>query len=145
MRLSLSWIWIAVLSLVGSLRTPSLPTNVTITSFAAEAGTHSITVKWESASETNNLGFDLWRSLEPDDGYADISGFIPSLDEGVGASYKYEDINVISGVTYYYKLQDLPSDGSFSNFTGPISATIPLTTTYVFLPAVYRGLLPSLP
>jgi hypothetical protein len=145
MKFSLSWIWIAVLSLMGSLRIPFLPTNVTITSFTAEASPHSITVRWESASEINNLGFHLWRSLEPDDDYANISGFIPSLDEGIGASYEYEDIDVTSGVTYYYKLQDLPSDGSFSNVAGPISATISMTTTHIFFPAVYRGLLPSPP
>jgi hypothetical protein len=102
-------------------------------------------VKWESANEINNLGFYLWRSLEPDDDYEDISGFIPSLDEGIGAAYEYEDINVIAGVTYYYKLQDIPSDGSFSNVAGPISATISMTTTYVFLPAVYRGYYPRSP
>ena len=142
MKLSIFRIWIALLSLVGSLHAPFPPANVTITSFTAEADMDSVTVEWETANELNNLGFHLWRSVEPAGSYIDISGFIPSLDEGAGAFYEYEDTNVMPGITYYYRLQDIPDDGSIGVFIGPISATIPLTTTYIFLPAVYRGLLP---
>ena len=84
----------------------------------------------------NNLGFYLWRSLDEAENYTNISGFIPSLDEGAGASYEYEDTAVTPGFSYYYKLQDIPDDASFGEFTGPISATVPLTTTYIFLPAI---------
>ncbi|MBN2391100.1 MAG: hypothetical protein JXR84_10260 [Anaerolineae bacterium] len=126
MKLSLSWIWIALLSLVGSLHTPSFQIAVGLIDFYAEAGTGTITVYWETASETDNLGFRLWRSQELNGSYVDVSGFIASLDEGAGAFYEFEDTDVILGVTYYYKLQDIPADGSSSSFTDPISVTIPL-------------------
>lgn len=143
MKLSLSLIWFALLSLVGSLTSPSYQTAVILTSFTAEASTDSIAVMWETASETNNLGFYLWRSLDEAGDYTNISGFILSLDEGAGASYAYEDSAVTLGVPYYYKLQNAPGDGTLGTFTDPITATIPLTTTYIFLPAVYRGWLPT--
>jgi len=102
---------------------------VTLTSFTAEVGTDSIILWWETASETNNLGFRLWRSQVTGGSYVDISGFIASLDEGAGAVYQYEDIAVMPGVIYYYKLQDVPDDGSTGDYTTPISATIRLNGT----------------
>ena len=135
MKLSLSWLWIVALSLVGSL---SNPTNVVLTSFTAEAGAHTVKVNWETASEVHNLGFYIWRSLEEMQNYTNISGFIPSQDEGAGAFYAYEDTDVTPGLTYYYRLLDVPDDGSFGEFTSAVTATVPLTT-YIFLPAVYHG------
>jgi len=108
--------------------------SVKITSFIAETGTNAIVLKWETASETDNLGFRLYRSLTESGGYADISGFIATLDEGFGASYVYTDTNVTSGIVYYYKLQDLPADGDQTSFTGPISATISSSSTPVATP-----------
>jgi len=139
----MSWIWVALLSLVGSLHLPSFQTNVTLTSFTADAGTNSITVQWETASETDNLGFRLWRSQELNDNYVDISGFIPSSDEGAGALYKYTDSDVTAGVTYYYKLQDIPGDGSPGSFTDPVSATISLNATATPTPTSTRTVTPT--
>jgi len=109
---------------------------VGLTDFYAEAGADTISVYWETASETDNLGFRLWRSLDEldNDAYTNISGFIASLDEGAGAFYEYEDTEVTSGVTYYYKLEDVPSDGSTGGMQDPISATVPLTTTPTLTP-----------
>ncbi len=111
---------------------------VTLISFTAKSSTDCgddievcVVLDWATASETDNLGFRLWRSLTEGDGYVDISGpgFIGSLDEGAGASYVVTDTNVIPGTIYYYKLQDLPADGTLNSFTKPISATVPLTPT----------------
>lgn len=101
---------------------------VTLTDFYAEVGADRITLYWETASETNNLGFYLWRSLTETVGYENISDFIVSQDEGAGAFYEYEDINAVPGVTYYYKLQDVPDNGSNGEFTDPITASIALPT-----------------
>jgi hypothetical protein len=113
---------------------------VGLTRFYAEDDVDAIVVYWETASETNNLGFHLFRSLDMTNGYIDISpdppGFIASLDEGAGAFYEYEDVNVTPGITYYYKLEDLPSDGTTGGMHGPISATIPLETSPTVTPTV---------
>lgn len=107
---------------------------VKITEFTAEARIECepgkaacIILKWETASETDNLGFRIVRSLTETGSYAEISDFIPSLDEGVGASYIFTDTAVTPGITYFYKVQDLPAGGG-AGYTNPISATIPLPT-----------------
>ena len=103
---------------------------VGLTDFYTEDDVDIIVVYWETASETSNLGFRLFRSLDSATGYDNISpnppGFIVSLDEGAGAFYEYEDVNVTPGITYYYKLEDVPSDGSAVTTYGPVTATIPL-------------------
>jgi hypothetical protein len=71
------------------------------------------------------------------------SGFIASLDEGAGAFYEHKDTEVALGITYYYKLQNIPDDGSPGEFTDPISATIPLTTTATPTPTPTRTVTPT--
>lgn len=107
---------------------------VKITDFTAEARTECepgkaacIIMKWETASETDNLGFRIVRSLTEDGSYAEISDFIRSLDEGVGASYIFTDTAVTPGIIYFYKVQDLPAGGG-AGYTNPVSATILLPT-----------------
>jgi hypothetical protein len=111
---------------------------VGLTDFYAEDDVDIIIIYWETGSETNNLGFHLFRSLDSANGYTDISpdppGFIASLDEGAGAFYEHEDVNVTPGITYYYKLEDVPSNGSTGTMYGPISATIPLETSPTVTP-----------
>ena len=115
---------------------------VTLTGFDGEASTECsedvevcITLKWETASETNNLGFRLWRSLTESGGYLDISGFIATLDDA-GAFYEHEDADVTPGITYYYKLQDLPADGNQNSYTDAISVIIPSPSTPVATPTL---------
>lgn len=101
---------------------------VTLTAFYAEAQTNRIIVFWETANEVGYSGFYLYRSQNASD-YADISGFISGEGGMVGASYTYTDTAVIPGITYYYKLLDVPDSGAQGDFTDPISATVPLTPT----------------
>lgn len=68
---------------------------VTLTDFYAEVADDRIVLYWETASETNNLGFYMWRSLTEIEGYENISGFIASADEGAGAFYEYEDFDAL--------------------------------------------------
>ena len=107
---------------------------VTLTDFSVVPGEQEIFVYWETASETGNLGFYVWRSEEPDAGYEKLpldnpdKHFIPSVDEGVGAFYEYMDTEVTPGVVYYYKVQDVPDDGSQGEYTEVKSATIEVPT-----------------
>ncbi|HOT89973.1 MAG TPA: hypothetical protein PLJ78_01310 [Anaerolineae bacterium] len=120
--------------LVLTFVTPYVWAAVVIADFTAEAGANSITLRWETASETGNLGFYLRRSLSKNGEYIRISDFIPSLDEGAGAAYEYVDPDVTPGVTYYYKVEDVPENGSQGSFSDPVWATVPLNPTPTFTP-----------
>jgi hypothetical protein len=100
-------------------------TAVELVSFTAEAGADSVTLAWETASEIDSEGFNLWRSEAADGAYTKINPrLIPAQgDADSGASYEYIDTEVIPGVTYYYKLEDVDLHG-VGTFHGPVSATV---------------------
>jgi hypothetical protein len=108
--------------------------SVTIAHFEVDPGEEAIFVYWETASEVGNLGFYVWRSEEEHTGYYKLPisepslQFIPSADEGAGAFYDFVDEEVISGILYYYKVQDVPDTGSDGEYTLPLSAGIGLVT-----------------
>jgi uncharacterized Zn-finger protein len=99
-------------------------TAVELLSFAAEAGAESVTLVWETASEIDTEGFNIWRSQAPDGPYIRLNAsLIPARGGAVtGAIYEYTDTDVNAGVTYYYKLDDVDVYGA-STFHGPVSAT----------------------
>jgi len=98
---------------------------VTLASFTATGGDGQVLIEWETASEINNIGFNLWRSTSETGSYAKLNdSLIPSqaLGSVIGAHYYYTDSDVSNGATYYYKLESVATDGS-SELYGPISAT----------------------
>jgi len=114
------------------------PTAIDLLSFTAQAGADRVTLAWETGTEVDNAGFDLWRSEAADGEYAQINGaLIPAEGDAVsGASYTYDDANVVQGVTYYYRLEDVDVHGA-STFHGPVSAT-PGRIHLIYLPLVLK-------
>lgn len=95
--------------------------------FRAKTGANSILLQWATASEFDISGFYIVRSLNQETGYSRISPFIfaKAEDSLVGAEYEFEDKTVNKGITYYYKLEVLPTNTSQpSEYHGPISASI---------------------
>ncbi len=101
----------------------SLP--VTLASFRAAAQTDGVLLMWQTASEVDNLGFEIFRSLQKDDGYQLLSSFRNNsdlkglLNSSVGKTYRYLDQTTQSGQTYYYKLADVSLTGE-RTFHGPL-------------------------
>ena len=96
-----------------------------LANFEAAARANDILVTWETASETDNLGFNLYRATTPDGTPEQLNGeLIPSqAPGGGGASYEWVDVNVEVGVTYYYWLEAVDIQGNGSPYFGPVSAT----------------------
>jgi hypothetical protein len=97
---------------------------VELTSFTAEGRPGSAVIRWSTATETDNLGFHLWRSAETDGEYARVN---PALIPGAGTtteprSYTYTDQGLAPG-TYWYKLQDVAVNGE-TKLHGPISVAV---------------------
>jgi choice-of-anchor B domain-containing protein len=85
------------------------PVPVELTSFTAVANNQDVILNWSTATETNNLGFEIQRK---EDNTFHTIGFI----EGNGTTteirnYSYTDENLNSG-TYYYRLKQIDFDGS---------------------------------
>ena len=100
-------------------------TPIELISFTAEALDEAVLLSWETATEKDNAGFNLYRSLAATGDYVKVtSDLIPAEgDAFTGASYEFVDADVTAGNTYYYKLEDISIYG-VSTFHGPIDITI---------------------
>ena len=93
----------------------SVQASVDLLSFDAVAGSDFINLEWVTASESDNLGFNLFRGLSDDfDAAVKLNAnLIPGNPGSVtGASYEWLDSDVQVGIEYTYWLQDIGLDGS---------------------------------
>lgn len=83
-----------------------------------------VIVQWNTESEIDTAGFNLYRSEFIDGPYERINRalILSSSDPYAGSSYSYNDADVIAGQTYYYKLEDVDKTGNTS-VHGPIEVT----------------------
>ena len=82
-----------------------------------------VDLNWRTASEQDNLGFNLYRSTHREGDYTQINDMmIPSNTLG---EYSYKDVNILSGTRYYYKLEDINISGT-NGVYGPILAELTL-------------------
>ena len=100
------------------------PTAITLASFRAEPGAGHITLIWETATEIDTRGFNIYRAESENGNYIKINtSLIPAKGSATqGASYKFVDTAVQNRRTYYYKLEDIDLNGT-ATMHGPVSAT----------------------
>lgn len=113
---------------------PSTPLAVTLAGFQAQWADNQVLVTWDTVSEINNMGFNLYRSQSPDQvGELITAQMVPSQAPGsnLGYSYSFVDSNVTAGATYWYTLADLDLFGVATQH-GPVSA-VPQAPTAVTL------------
>ena len=103
---------------------PSQPTGITVRSFDAAASGSTVTLRWETASEANLLGFRLWRSSQANGGYEAVGpALIPAELAPGGAAYTWSDTQVVDG-RWYYKLDAVATDGMVVGTYGPTLAVV---------------------
>lgn len=84
----------------------SLP--VELSSFTASADNTKITLKWETGSEVDNIGFYVYRGVTADGPFKKISKSIDGAgNSAMGRTYKYIDRKVEPNKTYFYYLEDI--------------------------------------
>lgn len=116
------------------LKFPISPTAVTLNSFNAVPSRKNVSLTWETASETNNVGFNLYRSDSPDGKKTKLNAsMIPSkVNPGslIGAVYSFTDTGIgLKGgfkpkQVFYYWLEDVDLSG-MTVLHGPVKAIIP--------------------
>jgi hypothetical protein len=95
------------------------PTAIDLASFSAQASADGVTLAWETATEIDNAGFNLYRAASPDGPWTQINdALIVAQGEAVsGASYSFVDTPGYG--TFYYQLEDVDFYG-VSTIHGPV-------------------------
>ncbi|MBN1999219.1 T9SS type A sorting domain-containing protein, partial [candidate division KSB1 bacterium] len=106
------------------------PIAVTLVSFTATAINNFVILTWQTGTEINHAGFNLYRSSRPEEGYEKMNpALIASRGNATGGYlYEYQDQPPQNG-TWYYKLQDISTDGK-STLHAPVGVeynAIPLS------------------
>lgn len=106
--------------------TYNAPLPVGLMMFEAENNEAAIHLKWATASETNNKGFELQRTAAADGAFEKIAWI-----DGHGTTtstqlYSYEDRTIKSGMNYYYRLKQIDLDGNFSH-SKIVSCMVPVS------------------
>ena len=99
-------------------------TAVKLLGFEANGLDGAVELQWETGSEIDNLGFHVYRLTSVDGPFERItSSSIPGLGSSPeGAQYRYLDVGLSNGTTYFYRLEDIETTGR-TTMHGPVSAT----------------------
>ena len=124
----------------------SSPVAVTLAGFEAQQQGDAVQVSWETVSELDNLGFNLYRSPAVD-GERMLLAFVPSSAPGstAGAAYTWQDAaGLVPGQTVYYWLEDVDVSGA-TTLHGPVSVEFSAPTAVTLGSVNAQGGAPALP
>ncbi|HEX9637201.1 MAG TPA: hypothetical protein VGB99_06690 [Acidobacteriota bacterium] len=98
------------------------PAAASETGSAAEREPGRITLRWRTASEQNNLGFNLYRSDTPDGPWTRINQDLISGHGTTSQVHQYEFIDqpVERFRSYYYYLESISTSGLAERYSGTI-------------------------
>lgn len=83
--------------------------------------TNKVQLTWVTQSETNLVGYRIYRGINPDFGAAlKLDAFISATNTSQQQMYVYNDAEVYGSGTYYYWLEHLEMDGG-AHQHGPVS------------------------
>ncbi len=108
------------------------PLAVELAGFSAEASAEGVTLAWETVSETDNAGFNVYRATGgsvgegPQQEWTQVNEMlIPAATPGSaqGNVYTWTDATATTPGTYWYMLEDVDLDGSTTQHE-PVSVTV---------------------
>ena len=85
---------------------------VEMTSFTAAPHNMSAQLKWNTATEVNNYGFEIERRAITSSAWAKVGFVAGNGTSNTAHNYTYADNNLIAG-TYAYRLKQIDNDGAF--------------------------------
>ena len=102
-----------------------------------------VIVRWETATETNVVGFRVVRSIQPLVQTGTVIATVPSRGSAsTGAAYEVTDSGLTPGQIYYYWLMELTDSGQQNVLTQGIQAVAPgnpLATRHYYFPVMRRS------
>lgn len=101
-----------------------------------------VKIEWTTASELDTAGFNVYRRDSPEGPETQInSELIPaSTNPLTGSTYQFIDSNVEPGLTYYYELEDVETNG-ITNRSWNTSVTVARQGLIEAGIAIFLGLL----
>jgi len=116
-------------------------TAIKLLSFGANSLKDKIVLQWETGSEMDNAGFNLFRAATPDGSRTQVN---PSLiaalgDPTSGAKYAFEDTP--GAGKYYYWLEDVDQSG-IKTLHGPVEVAS-AKANVSFRPSLFLPIVPS--
>jgi len=99
------------------------PTVIELQNFDAQGAWARTILSWTTATEIDNVGFNIYRSETADGEFVKLNAVLIPAKGSVteGASYSFVDWGTERGKTYYYKLEDVDLAGN-ATLHGPESA-----------------------
>jgi hypothetical protein len=91
-----------------SLTTP-LP--IEMTSFQASLNGNRVDLDWSTATEKDNSGFQIERSTDVATDFKSIGWVDGAVNSTAAHRYAFEDRDIQNGLTYYYRLRQVGTDG----------------------------------
>lgn len=72
-----------------------------------------VVVEWQTATEIDTIGFNLYRAEKPDGPFEKLNtAIIPATNDPLkGGSYRYVDATIVPAQIYYYQLEDVDVQG----------------------------------
>jgi len=108
---------------VGTFPLTQTPTLVTVSSLQAIPSNRLVTIRWNTESEIDNAGFNIYRTT--------LNGETIKLNKNIiaaqgsatnGAVYEFADNTAENRKTYSYQLEDIDTSGT-ARLHGPVNAT----------------------
>jgi len=95
---------------------------VSLLNFSATPGDNKVILRWSTSSEINNLGFELQRSIDGNNGWSAITFISGAGNSSSTLNYSYTDEN-LTARRYYYRLKQIDIDQRFT-YSAIVSAVL---------------------
>ena len=103
------------------------PMPIELTSFTGNvANKRDVTLNWNTASETNNKGFDIERKLSTSETWTKVGYIDGKGTTTIPTSYRFNDLKLSTG-KYNYRLKQIDYNGNFAyyNLSSVIEVGVP--------------------
>jgi len=108
------------------------PLPVELILFEAHPKKDLISLKWITASEENNLGFELQRAIDPSQYFEKIGFVSGNGSTSESHNYSFDDFDVIFNKNYYYRLKQMDINGNIQ-YSKVVSASLSMENFFFYI------------
>jgi hypothetical protein len=110
------------------------PTYIQLAGFNVVAGDTGAIVQWETATEIDNAGFNIYRASSLSGPYVKIN---EQLIAAAGSAATYEYVDADGAADSYYRLEDIDTSGVATlHLPAQVEAAAPVLDNFLFVPII---------